>query len=112
MNEKQNPDQEIPNELAEKMNQWRKANPEATLTTIEEEVDAELAKIRGQLVTALAQAGENDQPERPACPDCGAEMVRNGRKKRKLEAKEGQTIQLERQHWRCLQCGATLFPPG
>ncbi len=47
MDENQNPEQETPNELAGKMNAWRKANPEATLTIIEEEVDAELAKIRG-----------------------------------------------------------------
>ena len=44
MDENQNPEQEIPSELAGKMNAWRKANPEATLTIIEEEVDAELAK--------------------------------------------------------------------
>jgi hypothetical protein len=39
-------------------------------------------------------------------------MVKNGRRKRQLHSKEGQTIQLERQQWRCLSCGTTLFPPG
>lgn len=112
MNEKQTSQKEEPDELVEKLNRWRQANPRATLTEIEEAVEAELAKKRKELVTALAQAGEESQKEAPHCAQCGRAMVRNGRRKRKLKGKEGQTIELERQQWRCLGCGTTIFPPG
>ena len=112
MDEKQTPSHKVPDELADKMKLWRQANPKATLTEIEEAVEAELAKVRNELVTALAQAGEESDPEAPHCPQCGQTMVKNGRKRRQLKSKEGQTVQLERQQWRCLGCGTTLFPPG
>ena len=38
MNEKAPVPSEIPNELVRKMSQWRQANPQATLTEIEEAV--------------------------------------------------------------------------
>ena len=103
---------EIPDELAVKMRQWRQANPKATLTEIEEAVEAELAQLRRQLVQEMVQEKADGQPEVPDCAQCGQAMVKNGRRKRKLHTKEGQTVQLDRQQWRCLHCGATLFPPG
>lgn len=112
MDKKQTSQKEVPDELVEKLNQWRQANPKATLTEIEEAVEAELAKIRKELVTALAQAGEESQQGAPHCRQCGQAMVKNGRRKRQLKGKEGQTMQLERQQWRCLRCGTTIFPPG
>ncbi len=33
---------------------------------------------------------------------CGERMVKNGRRSRKLKGKEGQTVTLDRQQWRCL----------
>lgn len=112
MDKKKDPKEEKESEITEKMKQWREAHPKATLTEIEEAVDVELAKLRGQLVEKMAQAGADKEEEVPECRHCGEKMVKNGRKKRKLQAKEGETIQLERQQWRCLGCGATLFPPG
>ncbi len=112
MNEKAPVPSEIPNELVRKMSQWRQANPQATLTEIEEAVEAELAELRRQLVQEMVQEEAAAQPEVPECPHCGQAMVKNGRRIRKLQSKEGQTIQLDRQQWRCLACGTTLFPPG
>lgn len=111
MEEKQTPPEERPDDLIHKMRQWRQAHPQATLTEIEETVEAELAHLRKQIVEAMVQEAAAGAPEEPACPQCGEKMVRNGRR-RKLKGKEGQTIELERQQWRCLSCGATLFPPG
>jgi transposase-like protein len=104
--------QEEGDELSRKMSQWRRANPKATLTEIEEAVEAELAQLRKQLVEEMVQEGAAGSQEEPDCPQCGQKMVRNGRRRRKLKSKEGQTIQLDRQQWRCLSCGTTLFPPG
>ena len=112
MDEKQITPEEMPDELAARLKAWRQAHPRATLTEIEEAVEAELAKIRNEWVAELAQAGEESETETPICPQCGEAMVKNGRRKRRLKSKEGQTLQLERQQWRCLECGTTLFPPG
>ena len=112
MDEKENSQQEQPNKLSDKMRQWQQANPNATLTDIEEAVEAELAQLRKQLVEEMVQEKEGVSQAEPDCPQCGQKMVKNGRRRRKLKSKEGQTIQLERQQWRCLSCGTTLFPPG
>ena len=112
MDEKQNPGEEQPDELTQKMSQWQKANPHATLTEMEEAVEAELAKLRKQIVEEMVREKEAASQEVPDCPHCGQKMVRNGRRQRELKGKEGQTVQLDRQQWRCLLCGATLFPPG
>lgn len=112
MDEKIRYPEEMADELADKLKTWRQANPKATLTEIEEAVEAELAKLRNEWVAELAEAGEERETEAPPCPQCGQAMVRNGRRKRRLQSKEGQTLQIERQQWRCLGCGTTLFPPG
>jgi len=112
MDKKPTPQSAIPSEIGEKMSQWRRANPQATLTEIEEAVEAELAQLRRQLVEGMVKEEAVGGQEEPECPNCGQAMVRNGRRKRQLHSKEGQTIELERQQWRCLGCGATLFPPG
>jgi len=112
MDEKQTPSEEQPDELTRKLSQWQQANHQATLTEMEEAVEAELAKLRKQLVEAMVREREATMPEVPDCPQCGQKMVKNGRRPRELKSKEGQTIKLERQQWRCLTCGATLFPPG
>jgi transposase-like protein len=112
MDEKPAPKQEQADELMGKMSQWQRANPAATLTEIEEAVEVELAQLRKRLVEEMVQEKEAASQEEPACPQCGQQMVRNGRRQRKLKGKEGQTIALDRQQWRCLSCGATLFPPG
>ena len=111
MNKKQT-QPEQPDELTRKMRQWQQANPKATLTEIEEAVEAELALLRKRLVEEMARDKEAANQTVPDCPQCGQKMVKNGRRKRKLESKEGQTLELNRQQWRCLDCGATLFPPG
>jgi transposase-like protein len=79
---------------------------------MEEAVEAELAQLRKQLVEEMVREKEVASQEAPDCPQCGQEMVKNGRRQRELKGKEGQTLQLHRQQWRCLSCGATLFPPG
>jgi transposase-like protein len=112
MDEKQAPQEEQVDELMHRMSQWQQANPQATLTDIEEAVEAELAQLRKRLVEEMVREKEGATQEAPDCPQCGQVMVKNGRRKRKLKGKEGQTLELDRQQWRCLSCGATLFPPG
>ena len=111
MKTEQTPNLEVlSNELAEKMRIWSQANPHATLTEIEIAVDKEVAKLRRTIVESLAQTRAVVEPNSHTCPQCERQMVKNGKRKRKLKAKEGQTIELERQQMRCLSCGMTLFP--
>jgi uncharacterized protein with PIN domain len=112
MNDKQPSLQDQRDALTRKMDQWRQEHPQATLTEIEEAVEAELGQVRKQLVERMAVAAAETEHAVPVCPQCGQNMVKNGRRRRKLKGKEGETIQLDRQQWRCLDCGATLFPPG
>ncbi len=112
VNEKQSPTEQQPDDLARKMSQWQQANPDATLTEIEEAVELELAQLRKRLVERMVREKEARSQEAPNCPQCGEKMVKNGRRGRKLKGKEGQEIELDRQQWRCLSCGATFFPPG
>lgn len=111
MNETENPQQAMEDAVSRKLMQWRREHPRATLTEIEEAVEAELAQLRQELVAEMVQETDVDQSV-PPCPQCGQAMVKNGRRQRKLKGKEGETIHLDRQQWRCLTCGATLFPPG
>lgn len=104
--------EELSSDLAAKIETWTQANPKATLTEIEIAVDTELAQLRRTIVESIAQTREAVEQISYACPQCGRPMAKNGKKKRKLKTKEGQSIELERQQQRCLECGMTLFPPG
>jgi transposase-like protein len=112
MDKQETPRPVPPKEIMSKISQWRQANPTATLTEIEEAVEAELAQLRKEIVEAVVHEAAAEMDEAPDCPQCGQKMVKNGRRKRKLKSKEGQTIEFERQQWRCLSCETTLFPPG
>jgi hypothetical protein len=112
MNEKRDPNLEKYEEMERQIKQWRQENPKATLTEIENAIDRELAKIRQAALEEVVQEKKPEEREAYACPNCQTEMVGNGYKKRTLRTKDGQTITLNRQQLRCLQCGMTLFPPG
>ena len=93
MDEKQTPNEEQkpPDELSRKMSQWQQTNPQATLTEIEEAVEAELAQLRKRLVEGMVQEKEAAIEEVPDCPQCGEKMVKNGRRQRKLKGKKGKS---------------------
>lgn len=96
--------------LFTKVSAWHRANDKATLTEIEEMIDVELAKVRKQLVEIAFQEAEAD--EKVVCLSCGHEtMANNGKRRRQLQIKGGETVTFERQQKRCSKCGATHFPP-
>lgn len=111
MNENNGKEDEIVGMLA-KIQAWEKENPEATLTEIEEAVDAELAGLRKVLIERAANREKESVPEKVSCPRCGQAMMKNGPKKRELKSKGGEKITIEREQMRCHHCGMTLFPPG
>jgi uncharacterized protein with PIN domain len=105
-------------QASDEIRQWRQENKKATLTEIENTVDAELAKMRAQMIEDLALASEvanlKDVPlkERPQCPECSAPLSANGKQKRQLVTEHEQAVNLSRSQGVCPQCGANYFPPG
>ena len=96
------------------LDEWRQAHPHATWTELETAVDAQLGALRAQVLgeTALASDATALGPERPACPECGARLVRAGTHRRTLRSEGDQPVTLERSYARCPACGTGLFPPG
>jgi YgiT-type zinc finger domain-containing protein len=96
--------------------EWRQQHPKATFREIEEEVDKRLSELRARMLTdAALNSGqaEWEQGSREAvCPNCGAELVKKGKKKRKLQTRGGQEVELEREYGVCPRCGQGIFPPG
>lgn len=98
--------------------EWREENPRATLSEIEAKVDEELSQGRAQmiedmaLVSKMADISGRWAGKRPKCPQCGGEVVANGRQKRKLKTDYEREIELERSKGYCPQCEVSFFPPG
>jgi len=94
---------------------WRKNHPKATMREIEEEVDKRLSVMRARMIADTAMKSlstEWEAGEKAAvCPECGGELLKKGKKKRKLETREGREMELEREYGICLKCGHGIFPP-
>lgn len=96
--------------------EWREQNPRATLREIEAEVDKRLAELRVRMIADAALASKKAEWEKGEeagkCPVCGAELEKKGKKKREMQTRGGQVIELEREYGQCRKCGAQIFPPG
>ncbi len=110
--------QGLSEEVITGIREWRLQNPKATFTEIETELDLRLAKLRARMLQDAALASSStdwssNQPgEKPACPDCGEELVSWGKRRRRLQTLGRQEVTLERQYGVCPACGGKLFPPG
>jgi ribosomal protein L34E len=102
------------------MADWRAQHPRATLSEIEVELDARLARMRARMLERVAQQSAattwrrqaSDQEETaPRCPHCGTPLEPQGRRTRRLRTTGGQQVQLQRDYGVCAQCGQGLFPP-
>jgi ribosomal protein L34E len=107
-------------EVLSGMADWRAQHPRATLSEIEVELDARLARMRARLLERVAQQSAattwrrpvSDQEETaPRCPHCGTPLEPHGRRTRRWRTTGGQQVQLQRDYGVCPQCGQGLFPP-
>jgi predicted RNA-binding Zn-ribbon protein involved in translation (DUF1610 family) len=97
------------------MAEWREQHAKATLREIEEEIDKRLSVMRTRMISDAAmnsaskdwEAGE----KAAVCPNCGVALTKKGKKKRKLETRGGQEIELEREYGIRPECGQGVFPP-
>jgi ribosomal protein S27AE len=109
---------ELYEEASQEILSWRRKHKKATLTEIEDTVDAELAHMRAQMIQDLALASElanlHDMAveERPKCAQCGQPLSANGKQTRQLVTEHEKAIDLTRSKGVCPQCGASSFPPG
>ena len=107
---------EISEEIIVGMTEWRQQNPKATFRAIEEELDRRLADLRVRMLADLAVSSASAEWERgteaPICPNCGAALQANGKKKRNLQSRGGREVKLEREYGVCPDCGQGIFPPG
>lgn len=96
--------------------EWRGQNPKATLREIEEEIDKRLAVMRAKMISDAAMSSASTEWEAGekavVCPKCGVALTKKGKKKRKLQTRGGNEIELEREYGVCPECGQGIFPPG
>lgn len=98
--------------------QWREAHPRATLTEMEDELDARLSRLRAQvlqevvLTSPAADWSQAAVPERPVCPDCQVPLSSRGRQRRGLRTTGDQPVPLERSYGVCPRCQRGFFPSG
>ncbi len=96
--------------------EWRDQNPQASFGEIEGELDRRLSEMRARMLADLAIASAKTDweagPGAPVCPNCGAALQPNGKKKRTLQTRGGRAVEIEREYGVCPQCGQKIFPPG
>ena len=106
--------------MSEEMNagiaEWRERHPRATYREIEAEIDQRLDEYRAKLLSDTANlsasAAWKEGADGPECPHCGAKLGGKGRKKRRLQVRGGNVVEIEREYGVCPGCGQGIFPPG
>jgi predicted RNA-binding Zn-ribbon protein involved in translation (DUF1610 family) len=99
------------------MAEWRREHPQATLTEIEDALDARLEAMRAEMLVDAVQASRatrfagNAKGNRPLCPSCGVALVSRGTAERTLGTKGGKELRVRRAYGVCSMCGLELFPP-
>lgn len=106
---------EMSDDIITGMMEWRIQHPKATFREIEAEIDQRLSELRARMLTDAAMRSASTEwsaEERPSCPNCGTELIRKGKKKRKMQTRGGREVELEREYGECPKCGQGIFPPG
>lgn len=95
--------------------EWRLQHSKATYVEIETEMEKRIARLRAKMleeIIGMSEAGDWAEGEEIACPECGAKMQRQGKRKRSLQGTGGTEIEIEREYAECPACGAGFFPFG
>ena len=91
-------------EIMAGMAEWRSQHPKANLREIEGEIDKRLSELRARMITDTANASVSagwEKADGEVCPECGAKLIKKGRKKRVHLTREGREIELEREYGVC-----------
>lgn len=100
-------------QMAEALEDWRDAHPDASFGEIEAEARRQRRRYMGHVLEVVVNGRDvGSLLEAPRCAQCGREMDFEGYKARTLRGLEGDTT-LERAYYRCPECeGQGFFPPG
>ena len=98
------------------MQDWRTQHPTATLTEIEQALDARLAALRAQMLQDLAlDSAAATWPATPTaaaqCPTCHVPVRPRGRHRRRLRTHGGKRLVFHRPYGICPQCHQGFSPP-
>jgi hypothetical protein len=98
-------------EILEGMNAWRKAHLKATFVEVEAEMEAQIKGLREQVLGEIIGMSAATEAEGQVvhCPECGADMERRGKRKRRLQEAGVSEVKLEREYLECPACGAGFF---
>jgi len=89
--------------------------PESELARDRGEIDRRVSALRAKMISDTANASASAEWEAAdgvVCPECGAKLVKKGKKKRVLLTRDGRKIELVRDYGVCVACGQGIFPPG
>jgi YgiT-type zinc finger domain-containing protein len=89
---------------------WHATHPRATFAEMEVAVEAQLDRIRAQLLAERASGTFVE--EQPLCPQCGGTMKPKTTGTRTVVLRGDQPCELSRPYLVCRDCGYGLFPPG
>jgi ribosomal protein L34E len=106
----------ITTDILSGMREWRLQHPDATLTEIEQALDARWYRLRARMIQELALEREaaNWQANPagpPSCPDCGRPLIRRGCQPRQLKTHGNHHLTLTRSYGYCPSCKRGHFPP-
>lgn len=88
---------------------WRQAHPAATFADLEDAVEAQLDRVRAQVLEQAAVLPST--APRPVCPQCAGAVQARGERERRLTVSGDQVVRLRRPYYWCLACAAGFFPP-
>jgi len=78
------------------------------------EVDRRLDEFRAQMLSDTANLSASvewkEGLDGTVCPHCGANLEGKGKKKRRLQLRGGNEVEIEREYGKCPECGQGVFP--
>ena len=84
--------------------------------SIKNRLDWRLDELRAKMLSDTANLSASaawiEGPEGAICPHCGAKLAGKGLKRRKLQVRGENEVELERKYGVCPECGQGIFPPG
>ena len=106
----------LSDEIMKGVAEWRAQHSKATFREIEAEIDQRLSGLRAKMLSDTANRSAKAEWEGKdagqVCPDCGARIIKKGKKKRVLLTRDGREVVLDREYAVCPACGQGIFPPG
>ena len=96
--------------------EWREQHARATFGEIEAEIDRRMDELRARMLADTANLSASaawiEGRDGPICAHCGVRLAGKGRKRRKLQVRGENEVEIERQYGVCPACGQGIFPPG